>query len=102
MLLIYFVGKPFYKLAIKYERSKWLYAFFGVALYYCGIFLFGFTLGILMEFGFLEFMIGLNEIVFELICLPFGILVSWGFYNYLNKLWVYESWASENSDLLDK
>ena len=34
ILLIYFMAKPFYKLAEKYNRSKWGYSVLAVAVYF--------------------------------------------------------------------
>lgn len=40
LLLIYFVGRAFYRLAETHKRSKWLFAILGVLTYYVTQFVF--------------------------------------------------------------
>ena len=49
LLLLYWVGKYFYKLAEEHDKSKWGFAILGVVSYYAGIVVFGFITGIVME-----------------------------------------------------
>lgn len=101
LILIYFVGKAFYDMAERNDESKWLYGILGVASYYGGIILGGLLLGILMEAGVLPFLADLGDTMLGLVCIPFGVLLCWGFYNYLKKSWLKKSTTSNNSDLLD-
>ena len=41
-ILLYWIGKYFYKLAEKYQKSEWGYALLGIGSYYGGILLAGF------------------------------------------------------------
>ncbi len=52
-LLIYFIGKYFYKLSEEYNQNKWLYAILGIVVYYAA----GICLG---------FVLALADLVFEL------------------------------------
>lgn len=48
LFLIYSVGKYFYDLATKHNRSPWPYAILGVVTYYGSQFLLGLLLGIIL------------------------------------------------------
>ncbi len=76
IIIIYFIGKYFYKLADKYEKSKWGYAILGIATYYFGSIIIG---GMLM--GFIDVVFDLNidfdnSFSLGLIVMPFGILLA--------------------------
>lgn len=86
LLLIFFIGKYFYKLSEEYNQNKWLFAILGVVVYYAAGFAFGLILGILdllFEWN-LDFdnMFGIN-----LISIPLGIAACYGFYFLLKKKW---------------
>jgi len=49
LLLIYFIGKYFYDLAILHEKSKWGWAVIGVVSYYAEGFILAFGLGMIAE-----------------------------------------------------
>ncbi len=34
IFIIYFIGKKYYELAVKYNQKKWLFAFLGFVVYY--------------------------------------------------------------------
>ena len=87
LFLIYFTGKAFAKLAEENNQSKWLYGILGVVSYYGGLLLFGFVLGVLMELGYADFLIDINETLLGVICIPVGVLICWGFYLYLKRRW---------------
>jgi hypothetical protein len=101
-ILIYFVGKAFAKLAEENDKHKWLYGILGVISYYGGSFLCGFIIGVFMEFGFLEFLYDLSDTMFGIVCIPFGVLICWGFYHFLKNRWGNKkSHNRSNSILLD-
>ena len=86
LLLIYFIGKYFYKLSEEFNQNKWLYAVLGVVIYYVGSAVGGFVLGILSEL----FSLGINwdnNLSLGLIALPFGIGACYLFYYLLKKKW---------------
>lgn len=86
LLLIYFIGKHFYKLADEFNQNKWLYAILGIVIYYAAGFIFGAALGImdlLFELNLdFENMFGIN-----LLAIPIGIAACYGFYVLLKKKW---------------
>jgi MFS family permease len=85
-ILIYFIGKYFYELAIKYNEKKWLFAILGVVTYYVGSAIGGLVVGILddlFNFG-LDFD---NRLILSLIALPFGAAACYLFYYLLEKSW---------------
>ena len=87
LLLLYFIGKAFYKLAEKYGRSKWLFAIIGVASYYAGSFIAGIIIVIAMEQiepGQTDTM---NDYLLSFIALPFSLLACWGLHKVLEKQW---------------
>ncbi len=101
LLLIYFIGKYFYDLAIKYAQSKWGYAILGVIMYYAGAFMGGILIGIFMELTGSN-VAGTNDFVLGLIALPFGLLTCWLFYKFLEKRWSGAVIPGTNSDILDE
>lgn len=87
ILLIYFIGKQFYKLAEDFNQNKWLYAILGIVSYYGLGFAFTFLIALLdvmvFEWGFdWESSYGMN-----LLIIPFGLLSVWGFYSILKNRW---------------
>lgn len=49
ILLLFFIGKYFYKLAEKFKKSQWGYTILGVVTYYGGTIIFGLAFGIISE-----------------------------------------------------
>lgn len=87
LILLYWIGKNFYKLAEKYIKNKWGYAFLGIGVYYAGTLLFGFILGIIIELtspGYIETM---NDFVLGLIAIPFGLITCYSLYKILENAW---------------
>jgi hypothetical protein len=86
ILLIYFIGKHFYKMAETYNKSKWLFAVLGVIMYYVGTFIGGVVLALLDEI----FVLGINwenNFTLGIMALPFGIALDFVFYKLLEKKW---------------
>lgn len=46
IVLIYWIARKFYDLAVEYEKSKWAFAFLGIGIYYGTQLIFGVLLGI--------------------------------------------------------
>jgi len=88
LLLIFFIGKSFYKLAEGHEKNKWLYAILGIVSYYIGTFIAGFLIGLYFMFTDPVVIDTLSNIGLSLAVIPFGLLASWGFYSILKKKWV--------------
>lgn len=76
IFFIYLIGKPFYQLAEKHNRNEWGYAFLGVLTYYVGTFIGGLAIGLGSYFLDIDFD-GINEMLLNLMAIPFGLFVSW-------------------------
>lgn len=87
LVLLYWIGKYFYKLAEEYNKSKWGFAILGVIVYYGGILVFSFAVGIMAEIISPGFFDTFNETLFGFLMLPFGILSCYILYKYLEKNW---------------
>lgn len=87
LILLFFIGRHYYRLAEKHDKNKWGYAFLGIVAYYVGTLLFGLIVGVIMEIvspGYLE---TISDSALGLIALPFGILASYVLYILLKKDW---------------
>lgn len=85
IILLYFIGKTFYDLAVRYKRNPWGYTLLGVASYYAGIILAEVNYVLiyyLLEWGSIE---ELNDILLGLMAMPFGVLACWLTYRYLKE-----------------
>jgi hypothetical protein len=101
LILLYFVGKAFYDMAVSEGKSKWLFAILGVASYYTGLFIGGLLLAIGYEL-FLDGSIDeVNETALSALALPFGVLACWGFYTLLKKRWSNKQAISAADEILD-
>ena len=87
IILIYFIGKQFYKLADEFEKNRWGIAILGVASYYVGQIIF--VVGLLFSDELLDtdFISDTNESRLSLIALPMGMLVCAALYFLLQKNW---------------
>ncbi|MEO6346700.1 MAG: hypothetical protein ABIO60_02215 [Aquaticitalea sp.] len=85
-VFLYFIGKYFYKLAEKFNKNKWLFAIFGVIVYYVGTFIGGVVVALVDEFAGLQFNWE-NDLTLGLIALPFGIAIAGLFYYILKTQW---------------
>lgn len=85
ILLIYWVGKYFYQLAIEFNKNKWGFAFIGLAVYYGSQIVFGFVLGLLNEI----FVLGIDfeSYGINLLGIPIGGFACYFFYKFLEKKW---------------
>ncbi|WP_025743522.1 hypothetical protein [Aquimarina pacifica] len=87
LLLLYWIGKYFYKLAEEYNKSKWGFAILGIVVYYGGIIFFSLIIGIIFEITSPGFLDTFNETLLSIIMIPFGMLSSYLLYQYLEKIW---------------
>lgn len=85
LALLYFLAKPFYKLAERYGRNQMGYALLSIAVYYGGVLGFGLMLGIVLELTSPGSIEGLNDFFLGLICIPAGLFAAWILYSYLEK-----------------
>lgn len=87
LILLYWIGKYFYKLAEEYNKSKWGFTILGIVVYYAGILLFSIITGIIAEIFSPGFIDTFNETLFGFLMLPFGLLSCYLLYKYLEKTW---------------
>jgi len=89
ILLLYFIGRFFYKLAEEYGKSKWGYAVLGVVTYYAGTFIYG-IIYVLIYFAnnplALESDVD-NDWTLRLTAIPIGIGFAYGLYYILERSW---------------
>ncbi len=87
ILLLFFIGKYYYKLAEKFKKSKLGFAILGIVVYYVGTIIFGLIFGLIAEIISPGSIDTINEKMLGLIALPFGILACYLVYKYLQKTW---------------
>ncbi|WP_375560013.1 hypothetical protein ACE193_20190 [Bernardetia sp. OM2101] len=88
-LFMYFIGKYFYELAQKANKTKsimWLFAVLGVVSYYAGTFIGGVIIGLFAVLFDIE-LTYYPDFAITLMAVPFGILACWGFYMILKNTW---------------
>ena len=102
ILLIFFIGKYYYKLAENHQRSKWGFAILGLALYYVGTLALGFIVGLFATlFNWLWFET-MDERLLGLMFVPAGLASTYFTYKYLEKKWKNEeSMNPEDEHFLD-
>jgi hypothetical protein len=93
LVLIYWIGRKFYDLAARYNRSEWAWAIIGVVIYYAAQIVFGVIIYVAFPEMSESTMTGLNY---------FGILVGGGVWyaalTYFEKKWENESYQTYESD----
>ena len=87
IILIYWIGKYYYKLAERFDKSKWGFAIVGIATYYGVAIGVGIMIGIVMELLNPGFFDTFNETLFSLLMVPFGLLGCYLLYKFLEKKW---------------
>ncbi len=101
LLLIYFIGKWHYELAVQFNKNKWLFAILGVVTYYGGTFLFGIGLGVFALITNDMSVLEINDFILGLMALPVGLLCTWGLYKILENNWKKAPVVSDSNELLD-
>jgi purine-cytosine permease-like protein len=97
LLLLYWIGKYFYKLAEAYDKSKWGFTILGIVVYYAGIVILGLILGIVLEIFIPRYFDTMNDIALNLMALPLGLLSCYILYRYLEKTWKKNDPSKNNS-----
>lgn len=87
IIILIYVGRDFYNLAIKYDKKGWVYAVVGVASTYAGIMLGGLILGITIEIISPGFIDESNPRLLGIMAVPFGVLAWWLLRTMLRKSW---------------
>lgn len=99
LILVFFAGKFYYDLAKEYGKSKWGYAFIGVASFYIGQVIGSFLIYVSMDF-FGANLFQYNRLTVSLLVLPLGILTCFLVYKILSKRAFHERTISSD-DVLD-
>ena len=97
LILIYFVGKAFYDLAGKYNKSQWGFGILGVVSYYAGLIIGGSLLGVVIEFISPGFIDDTSETLLAVMALPLGVLTCWLTYVLLKRAWSQPKEISRNT-----
>lgn len=95
ILLVIYIGRWFFNLAQKHNKNKWLVGILGALSFYAFILISGFLMGII--FAAIEYnaFFELPDIVIGILCIPFGLLGTWGLYRILKSNWERQPLASE-------
>ena len=101
LVFIYFIGKVFYALADRYDKSQWGFAILGIVSYYFGIFFGGMIIGVIYEFGLSRSVEDVNEMLLGFMCVPFGALACWGLYKILENRWKEATRSYLSEEVLD-
>jgi hypothetical protein len=100
-ILIYFIWKRFADLAFKYNHKKWIYGLLGVLSYYAGTLIGGVILG-LVSVIFDVVINWDNDILMSLLVLPFGLVICYGIYYFLERKWEKEVVVIDSIDDIGK
>jgi uncharacterized membrane protein YeiB len=87
LLLMFFIARAFSELAFENNKSRWGYGILGVLIYYFGTFIGGFIIGIAGIIFGTNIADESSKIVLTLVCVPFGLLLCWGYYKLLGNYW---------------
>lgn len=87
ILLLYWIGKYYYKLAEAHGKSKWGYAILGIVTYYACAVVSGFLMGIFIELIWPGAVDTINELLLSILVLPFGIAGTYLLYHYFRRSW---------------
>lgn len=89
IILLIFIGRQFYKLANKYEKSNsWLYPIFGIISYYFGSIVIGGIIIIsVIEFILDDYIDNYSDGGLGIMMMPFGILFTYLLYKFFERKW---------------
>ncbi|NUO00713.1 MAG: hypothetical protein HUU01_08855 [Saprospiraceae bacterium] len=103
IILLYFIGRGFYRLAETYGKNKWGLALAGIASYYVGTFIGGIAIVFFYEWVLVISIDTLSDLGMGLLALPFGLLACWGFYTLLEKRWAADRFKEKSdANILDE
>lgn len=88
LLLIFFIGRFFFRLAEEHNQNKWLFAILGIVSYYAGTLIFGVGVGVAAALtGNMEWADDSNTLLVGIMALPIGIGTCALFYYLLKRAW---------------
>lgn len=87
LIFIYYIGKSYYRLASDHNKdNKWLYSVLGIIAYYAGVYGFAIMLGIYAEVSEKYEIYEMSDVMWSLVCFPFGIATCILLYMFLRHL----------------
>ncbi|MDZ7934701.1 MAG: hypothetical protein U5M51_07020 [Emticicia sp.] len=92
IILIYWIGRKFYDLATRHDKSQWGWAIAGVAIYYLAQFVFA-----IIFYGAAPEMAANNEMLLNILGIVVGGIIWYAALNYLEKKWEAESYDNDES-----
>ncbi len=100
IILMYFIGKQFYKLAEEFDKNRWLFSILGILTYYAGQVLFVLVLFLSDTFLTSDFITTMttttDELKLSVIAIPIGLLTCAALYFLLRKNWKKTGTLEEN------
>lgn len=87
LLLLFWIGKFYYQLAEKFNKSKWGFAILGLATYYGTMVVLMLIFVVICLLFNIEFDFESNETLLSLSGIPFGIAGAYFLYKFLEKKW---------------
>jgi hypothetical protein len=100
LILIFYIGRAFYRLAKQHDRSKWLFAILGVVMYYVAQLVFAAILLVII-YANDSYVTTQIELIATLGGIGIGALSVWLFYYLLKKAWEKNPKSNDN-ELLDQ
>ena len=98
IIIIYYLGRQFYRLAEKYDKKRMPYAILGVVIYYLTMLTMAFILGMIYFIitGDAELENSSSiETILGILSIPFGLLGAYLLHRYLDKKWKKEHQGEE-------
>ncbi len=96
IILIYFIGKQYYKLAEEFNKKRWVFAILGVVTYYSGQFILGILIALYDEFQGTDIIDSSSDLELSLMGMPIGLLACAGVYYLLRYNWRKNKKPEEN------
>ena len=92
ILVIYWVGKQYYELAFRYNKSKWFWTILAIIIYFSSQFLFGLILAFLFPAMFVDLDTGKSFFI-NVMGVLFGLLAWYIVLKILESAWEKQSYS---------
>lgn len=102
ILILFFIGRIFYRLAERYGRNVWGYGALGIVLFYLSMTLSGALSAIaydLFGFGSIDEM---SDNMIFILSFPLGLLIYYGFYKFTEKKFKDKGAFLNHDEILDE
>ncbi len=101
ILILYFIARPFARLAVIKDKNKWLWGISSILVYYAGSFLGGIIIALVMQNTSQSSIEDMDNILIGVLAMPFGLLLAWLYYKFLERQWKKEE-GFQQQDILDE